>query len=105
MQATHQKKSLISLILSLISLSSTISPVFATPPRTPDKEEICDILVVGGGLSGSAAAYEALLLGRTVCLTDITDWLGGQISSQGTSALDERDTQRSLLFYPRGYLD
>ncbi|MEY3869565.1 MAG: hypothetical protein RLZZ338_3456 [Cyanobacteriota bacterium] len=105
MQATHAKKSLISLILSLISLSSTVSPVFATPPRTPDKEEICDILIVGGGLSGSAAAYEALLLGRTVCLTDITDWVGGQISSQGTSALDERDTQRELLFYPRGYLD
>jgi hypothetical protein len=46
-----------------------------------------------------------LLAGRTVCLTEITDWVGGQISSQGTSALDERDTQRSLLFYPRGYLE
>ena len=51
---------------------------------------------MGGGLSGVATAYEGLLAGRTVCLTEITDWLGGQISSQGTSALDERPTQRSL---------
>jgi hypothetical protein len=60
---------------------------------------------VGGGLAGAATAYEGLLAGKTVCLTEITDWVGGQISAQGTSALDERPTQRSLLFYPRGYLD
>ncbi|NEO00582.1 MAG: FAD-dependent oxidoreductase, partial [Moorea sp. SIO3I7] len=41
----------------------------------------------------------------TVCLTEITDWVGGQISAQGTSALDERPTQRSRLFYPKGYLE
>jgi hypothetical protein len=65
----------------------------------------CEILVIGGGLAGSAAAYEGLLAGKTVCLTEITDWVGGQISAQGTSALDERTTQRALLFYPRGYLE
>ncbi|MFM7577860.1 MAG: FAD-dependent oxidoreductase, partial [Microcystaceae cyanobacterium] len=65
----------------------------------------CEILVAGGGLAGAAATYEALLAGKTVCLTDITDWVGGQISSQGTSALDERPTQAKMLFYSRGYLD
>jgi hypothetical protein len=60
---------------------------------------------VGGGLAGVATAYEGLLAGRTVCLTEITDWVGGQISTQGTSALDERPTQRSLLIYSRGYLE
>lgn len=63
----------------------------------------CEILVVGGGLAGVATAYEALYAGRTVCITEITDWLGGQISSQGTSALDEARKQRSLLFYAQGY--
>ena len=80
-------------------------PLFAAPPRTPAETLECEILVVGGGLAGSAAAYEGLLAGRTVCLTEITDWVGGQISAQGTSALDERATQRELLFYPRGYLE
>ena len=71
----------------------------------PDRQLECELLVVGGGLAGAAASYEALLAGKTVCLTEITDWVGGQISSQGTSALDERTTQRDKLFYPRGYLE
>ena len=78
-------------------------PLMAAPP--PDQTVECELLVVGGGLAGAAASYEALLAGKTVCLTEITDWVGGQISSQGTSALDERATQRSLLYYPRGYLE
>src|SRR4028118_1067806 len=98
-------RTLVSLTLSLISLTSLAPSGFTATPRTPDKEETCEILVVGGGLAGAATAYEGLLAGRTVCLTEITDWVGGQISSQGTSALDERETQRSLLFYPRGYLE
>lgn len=100
-----KSRSLLSLSLGLISVISTISPVFSAPNRNLDREETCDILVAGGGLAGAATAYEGLLAGRTVCLTEITDWVGGQISSQGTSALDERETQRSLLFYPRGYLE
>ncbi|HEY9606399.1 MAG TPA: FAD-dependent oxidoreductase, partial [Allocoleopsis sp.] len=99
------KRSLISLTLTSISLASLAPSAFPAPPRTPDKEETCDLLVVGGGLAGAATAYEGLLAGRTVCLTEITDWVGGQISSQGTSALDERPTQRSRLFYSRGYLE
>lgn len=100
-----KSRSRLCLSLGLLSVISNILPVFAVTPRNPDKEETCDILVAGGGLAGAATAYEGLLAGRTVCLTDITDWVGGQISAQGTSALDERDTQRSLLFYPRGYLE
>ncbi|MEM9215010.1 MAG: FAD-dependent oxidoreductase [Cyanobacteria bacterium P01_F01_bin.150] len=69
----------------------------------PDQTIDCELLIVGGGLSGTAAAYEALLAGRTVCMTEITDWVGGQISSQGTSALDEAGGQRSRLFYSKGY--
>ncbi|HEY9610313.1 FAD-dependent oxidoreductase, partial [Allocoleopsis sp.] len=99
------KRSLISLTLGIISLTSFAPYAVAAPPRTPDKQETCEVLVVGGGLAGAATAYEGLLAGRTVCLTEITDWVGGQISSQGTSALDERPTQRSRLFYSRGYLE
>jgi FAD dependent oxidoreductase len=98
-------RSIASIALGLITSISAINPAFSAPPRNPDKEETCDILVAGGGLAGAATAYEGLLAGRTVCITEITDWVGGQISAQGTSALDERDTQRSLLFYPRGYLE
>lgn len=91
---------LVGTILTLMNSQETL----ATPPRI-DETQTCEILVVGGGLAGAAAAYESLLAGKIVCLTEITDWVGGQISAQGTSALDEKSTQRSLLFYPRGYLE
>ena len=74
----------------------------AAPPRI-DQTETCEILIIGGGTAGTAAAYEGLLAGRTVCLTEITDWVGGQFTSQGVSALDEAKKQRELRFFPRGY--
>lgn len=79
--------------------------VLAAPTRSVDEEISCEVLVVGGGLAGVATAYEALKAGHSVCLTEITDWLGGQISAQGTSALDESASQSALLYYPQGYLE
>lgn len=49
----------------------------------------CDILVVGGGTGGVAAALACARAGYRVCITEETDWLGGQMTSQGVSALDE----------------
>jgi hypothetical protein len=80
-------------------------PALAASLRPVAQTVACDLLIVGGGLAGAATAYEGLLAGRTVCMTDITDWVGGQISSQGTSALDEQTSQRLLLHFPRGYLE
>ncbi|MBD2178472.1 FAD-dependent oxidoreductase [Pseudanabaena sp. FACHB-1998] len=71
--------------------------------KNPDRVEGCEILIVGGGVAGTASAYEGLLAGRTVCMTEITDWVGGQLTSQGTSALDEAKKQRNLWFFPQGY--
>ena len=42
----------------------------------------CDVLIVGGGTGGSAAAMAACSLGLRVVLTEETDWLGGQLTSQ-----------------------
>ncbi|MFV8182153.1 MULTISPECIES: FAD-dependent oxidoreductase [unclassified Streptomyces] len=41
-----------------------------------------DVLVVGGGTGGVAAALGALRAGRSVILTEEYDWLGGQLTSQ-----------------------
>ncbi|MDJ1180957.1 FAD-dependent oxidoreductase [Roseofilum sp. BLCC_M91] len=96
-------KKYLGLLSTLLITGLSSSAALATPE--PDRTVSCDLLVVGGGLAGTATAYEALLGGKTVCLTELTDWVGGQISSQGTSALDERTTQRAQLFYSRGYLE
>jgi hypothetical protein len=47
------------------------------------KERSTDILIVGGGVGGVAAALAATALGKRVILTEETDWLGGQLTSQG----------------------
>ncbi|MGK7910108.1 MAG: FAD-dependent oxidoreductase [Synechococcus sp.] len=49
----------------------------------------CDVVVVGGSLGGVAAAAHAMQAGAQTCLIELTPWLGGQISSQGVSAIDE----------------
>jgi len=95
-------------LISCLALGLGLVPFLIAPSRAVSsrKEEqivACDILVVGGGLAGAATAYEGLRAGRTVCLTEITDWLGGQISAQGTSALDESQVQQRLEWFPRGY--
>lgn len=52
--------------------------------RTVDFEHIqADVVVIGGGLGGFAATMAALRNNQTVILTEETDWLGGQITSQG----------------------
>ncbi|TDE94160.1 FAD-dependent oxidoreductase [Occultella glacieicola] len=41
-----------------------------------------DVLIIGGGLGGVAAARAALTLGASVILTEAEGWLGGQLTSQ-----------------------
>lgn len=51
----------------------------------------CDVVVIGGGLGGSAAALAVARAGHHACLTEPTHWIGGQMTSQGVSALDENE--------------
>ncbi|PZF84755.1 FAD-dependent oxidoreductase [Jiangella anatolica] len=49
---------------------------------TTDANLRTDILIVGGGVGGVAAALAALRRGRSVIVTEEYDWLGGQLTSQ-----------------------
>lgn len=49
---------------------------------TPVKEGEAEIIIVGGGTGGCAAALAAARLGRRVVITEPTDWIGGQMTSQ-----------------------
>lgn len=49
---------------------------------TKDRFESCDVLVVGGGLGGVAAALGAARKGLRVVMSEETDWIGGQLTSQ-----------------------
>ena len=46
------------------------------------KEIAADVVILGGGLGGVAAALAALRVGKTVVMTEPTDWIGGQLTQQ-----------------------
>jgi len=48
----------------------------------PIQEREVDVAIIGGSLGGVAAALAALRAGYKVALTEETDWLGGQMTSQ-----------------------
>ena len=83
-----------SLVLDVMRVPPTDDPraaLLEVDDSAPRRQARCEVLVVGGGTGGVAAAWAAARRGRQVCLLEETDWLGGQMTSQGISALDEHE--------------
>ena len=60
-----------------------IQTLAALPASLASARELtCDVAVIGGGVGGCAAAIAALRNGMRVILTEETDWIGGQLTSQ-----------------------
>ncbi len=49
-----------------------------------------DVVIIGGGLGGVAAALAALRSGLRVVLTEPTDWIGGQLTQQAVPPDEHR---------------
>lgn len=62
----------------------TDPPEGDAPPAVEEcaEELAADVVIVGGGLGGCAAALGAAREGATVILTEETDWIGGQLTAQ-----------------------
>jgi hypothetical protein len=75
------------------SVNNLVTQVNGRPQLSPLPlpKEIweCEVVVVGGTLGGVAAASQSMQSGATTCLIELSPWLGGQVSSQGVSAIDE----------------
>ncbi len=78
-------------VMSVPAEGDPSSAIVVVDPDAPCSDESCDILVVGGGMGGVAAGWAAARRGHRVCLLEETDWLGGQMASQGVAALDEHE--------------
>jgi len=81
---------------SFLRSAATLSAAAAAPAVVtrasvrppPVRERRADVLVIGGSFGGVAAALAAARMGRTVILTEETDWIGGQATTQAVP-LDE----------------
>jgi len=66
-------------------LSAIPSDVYASASRMDlsASELNATLVIAGGGIGGCAAALSALRNGLDVIMTEETDWIGGQLTSQG----------------------
>lgn len=62
----------------------------AESEATPGREMAADLVIIGGGLGGCAAAIAALRNGLRVVMTEETDWIGGQLTAQGVPPDEHR---------------
>lgn len=54
------------------------------------EELSADVVIIGGGLGGCAAALGAVREGATVIMTESSDWIGGQLTAQAVPADEHR---------------
>lgn len=55
---------------------------------TVDRVERCEVIVAGGSTAALAAALTSAREGAVTCLTEPTDWVGGQLTAAGVPAID-----------------
>lgn len=54
------------------------------------QELVADVIIIGGGLGGTSAALAAAKAGMKVVVTEETDWIGGQLTSQAVPPDEHR---------------
>jgi NADPH-dependent 2,4-dienoyl-CoA reductase/sulfur reductase-like enzyme len=64
------------------------SPTRRVMPAARPRELDADVVVIGAGFGGCAAALAAARHGLRVVMTEETDWIGGQLTAQAVP-LDE----------------
>ena len=78
--------------LCLMALSAILAMSSCTEP------DHVDVLVIGGGASGTAAAIQSARMGVGTMLVEETPWLGGMLTSAGVSCIDGNYNLRSGIF-------
>lgn len=68
----------------LVSFTS-VAKTEKSKARAPKGKDLLqsDVVIIGGGLGGCAAALAALRNNLNVIMTEETDWIGGQLTQQG----------------------
>jgi NADPH-dependent 2,4-dienoyl-CoA reductase/sulfur reductase-like enzyme len=91
-------------VVLLLMIMMTLKGVTAAVTQ---RTEHCDVVVAGGSTAALAAAVAAARDDGQlhVCLTEPTDWLGGQMTSSGVPAFDFGPLNRRAEFQPRDFAE
>ena len=84
----NQARPAVALDVLRVRSAGTPSEAVVHIPSGPEQVHDCDVVIIGAGMGGVSAALEAARDGITVCMTEPTLWVGGQMTSQGVSAFD-----------------
>src|SRR5690348_10024356 len=89
--APHGRQAASARVLDILRVQAVgdASKAVVTLPGGPEQVHRCDAVIIGGGMGGVSAAYEAARAGLSVCMTEPTLWIGGQMTSEGVSAFDD----------------
>ncbi|MCE5202131.1 MAG: FAD-dependent oxidoreductase [Synergistaceae bacterium] len=79
-------------IISLFVLSPVGGQAIA------EEAEPYDIVVVGAGTGGCAAAIQAARMGMSVALVEQSDWVGGQMTGAAVSTMDDKTMTRTGIY-------
>ena len=90
MTAVNRRSMLQALGLTGAGLLTTGGPIEASGAHGTSREISADVVIVGGSLGGCSAAIAALRNGLRVVMTEETDWIGGQLTSQGVPPDEHR---------------
>lgn len=80
-----------SFLFSLVLVCSATIAMAQTSYKT-------DIIIIGGGASGTTAAIQSARMGVKTLVIEETEWLGGMLTSAGVSAIDGNHNMPSGLW-------
>ncbi|MCE5174931.1 MAG: FAD-dependent oxidoreductase [Bacteroidales bacterium] len=75
-------------MISKIKLVNLFTMLALTCFSLQAQQKAVDVLVIGGGASGTAASVESARLGVKTLLVEESGWLGGMLTGAGVSAID-----------------
>jgi hypothetical protein len=87
-----RKKSLLILLIIFITVFSPTAIAYASESR------LYDVVIVGAGTGGCAAAIQAARMGMSVALTEQSDWIGGQMTGAAVSTMDDKGLTRTGIY-------
>lgn len=61
---------------------------YPAKPADSAAKKYCDVIIAGGSTAALAAAIASADVGAKTCLLEPTEWVGGQMTASGVSAID-----------------